>query len=109
MEVYASYNYQTGATSWPALGAHITEVASIDESEPYEVDQTKILYAEDTDTFWLATASGCSCWEGEWQAERFDNLDQLIQSLRQDYRQYNPSYNGVDDLTSQVNQWLRTR
>lgn len=64
------------------LEAH-TQLASIDESEPYEVDQTVVLYDEDSGDFLLASATGCSCWpdRGGFSVERFPEFQDLAVSL----------------------------
>lgn len=76
-------------------------LAEIDESESYEVDQTAIYRSGDR--FVLATASGCSCWDGDWEVEEFDTLQALEESARQDgERAYNPSWKAIDDLMAQA-------
>lgn len=78
-------------------------IASIDESEPYEVDQTAIF--ADGDEWILATASGCSCWDGDWEVERYDSLDSLFESIGPKSgvgRAYNPSFAGAEALRAQV-------
>lgn len=67
-----------------------TELASIDESAPYEVDITEIWRSGDG-KFQLVTASGCSCWSGEYESEPFDDLDALEASVLAVDRRYNPS------------------
>jgi hypothetical protein len=80
-----------------------TLMAFVDESEPYEVDQTAILTQDDK---WiLATASGCSCWDGEWSIERYDDRESLFRALGVGSdvdRMYNPSFAGVEALRAQV-------
>lgn len=110
MEVRKQYNYDTYEYTWP-FGAH-EDVADVDESESYEVDQTQIVYVPSTDKFWLLTASGCSCWDGDWDAEEFDNLDVLFASLidgRADERQYTPSFKGAQTLREQASKWVGGR
>lgn len=92
---FTSYNGK-GPDGWTLL-------ASVDESEPYEIDQTQIFLMEDG-RYVLATASGCSCWDGDWSAEPFDTLTALFASIgvTGDERRYNPSVLGVEDLRAQV-------
>lgn len=82
-------------------------IAFIDESADYEVDQTAILV--DGDTFILALASGCSCWDGDWQLFRFDTVEELLEDIgpqgEGDDYSYNPSFEGVKDLAQQVEAW----
>lgn len=83
-------------------------VAEINENELYEVDQTRI-YADKDGTFVLATASGCSCWDGKWYASRYDTVEELLTDIgpsgEADNGGYNPSFKGVEDLTAQVKAW----
>jgi hypothetical protein len=80
-----------------------TSLGHLDESADYEVDQTEIFWTEDG-RFVLATASGCSCWDGEWNAETFDTLDALAKSISPvgDARQYNPSASGGASLVAEA-------
>lgn len=82
-------------------------IAEIDESEPYEVDQTRI-YVAAGGTFVLATASGCSCWEGDWELTRYDTLAELIDDigpLGGSEHDYNPSFKGAEALAKQALEW----
>lgn len=81
-----------------------TKIAEVDESEGYEIDQTRI-YLTPTG-FALATASGCSCWGGEWEVEEFETLEALYQSMKWDDRAYNPSWKGAEDLKAQAEKYL---
>ncbi len=68
-----------------------TFLAGLDESASYEVDYTEIWRNADG-KFVLATASGCSCWDGDFDTETFDSLDDLAASLLGTERAYgNPS------------------
>ena len=82
----------------------LRELAFIDESEPYEVDQTGIYVDEsgDTPVFVLLTSSGCSCWDGDYNEEQFESLEALEISLVGDDRTYNPSLNGVRQLLEEA-------
>lgn len=88
---------------------HAVEIAAIDESESYEVDQTSILVDADG-TFILAVASGCSCWEGDWELTRFTTVEELLDDIgpagKGDYS-YNPSFAGVKELGRQVAEWRK--
>lgn len=77
-------------------------LASVDESEPYEVDQTAI-YLTPEGKFAYATASGCSCWDGDWGVTDFDSLDE-IEALyaKEDISYYNPSFEGFKSLIAQA-------
>lgn len=76
-----------------------TVIADLDESEAYEVDITEIYRTPAG--YALVTASGCSCWGGEYDADEFDTLDALaaaVTSKESDERKYNPSYRALTDL-----------
>jgi hypothetical protein len=89
-----------------------TTIASIDEGEPYETDQTDIL-VETEGTFLLATASGCSCWDGDWYVTRYDTVEELLEDIgpqgSADNGGYNPSFKGVEDLLKQVEEWKNSQ
>lgn len=76
----------------------LIELATLDESMQYEVDITEIHYDPKTKEIVLITASGCSCWSGEYEEERFKSLLSLKRSLLKDDRQYTPSYKGAEQL-----------
>lgn len=79
-------------------------IASIDESEQYEVDQTAIY--KNGKEFVLATATGCSCWDGDWEVSKFRSLDRLFKSIGATGdgtgHQYNPTFAGAEALKTQV-------
>lgn len=87
-------------------------VADVDESQPYEVDQTSIYHDPSDGKFILAGAIGCSCWDGDWYATKYDTLDELLTDLgpkgTSDF-QYNPSFAGAEDLARQAREWLALR
>jgi hypothetical protein len=89
-------------------------IASIDESESYETDQTAILRDGADGTFILATALGCSCWEGDWSLFRYSTLDELLDDIgpsgEYDY-DYNPTFAGVEALRGQLEaaNWLNAK
>jgi hypothetical protein len=83
--------------TWTLLG-------TIDEAAPYEVDQTSVY--KNGNGFVLATASGCSCWDGDWEVQKFRSLDRLFEAIgatgdRTGYH-YNPSLEGAKTLREQV-------
>jgi hypothetical protein len=79
-----------------------TLLAEIDESEAYEVDITEIY--RHGDKFILATASGCSCWSGEYDVEEFTSLDALADAIGIEGpdRRYQPSLKAAADLIAQA-------
>lgn len=76
-------------------------LAEVDESRSYEVDVTEV-YVRPDGKFILATATGCSCWSGEYDVEEFDTLDALAASILPEgpetERRYNPSFIGAKAL-----------
>ena len=93
---------------WPRAG--LVELASVDESEGYDVDQAVIAYEPGTAQFVLARASGCSCWDGEWEEEKFDSLPSLAASLVAREHRYTPSLKGSMQLIEQaIEKWPEVR
>lgn len=81
------------------------ELVMIDESEPYEVDEAHVLYYP-SKTFALKTASGCSCWDGEYDYENFDTLEQMEESLFTVDRRYSPTLVGARQLIAEARKAL---
>ena len=79
-----------------------TLLAELDESAGYEVDITRIYSGNGKIV--LATASGCSCWGGEFDVEYFDTLDALEASVSVtgDDRRYQPSPRAAAELIPQA-------
>ena len=77
-------------------------LASIDEADSYEVDEAHILRNKKTGKYVLRTASGCSCWSGDYDEEVYDSLDELEYALIHSGRDYNPSLSGVDTLMAEA-------
>lgn len=82
----------------------LKELVSIDEADVYEVDGVGIYLDEKSGKFVLLSASGCSCWDGEFDEAEFDSLDELASSLidgdedGSDRYRYNPSLKGARQL-----------
>lgn len=78
-----------------------TLLASIDESEPYEVDITEVW--QTPTGYAIVTASGCSCWEGDYDVDERPTLDDVIAALTgEDQRRWNPSVRGAQELIGQL-------
>lgn len=55
-------------------------IATMDESQsPYEIDVAYII--DNGQKYILATASGCSCWEGDYVIEEYSTLAELEKAL----------------------------
>lgn len=83
-------------------GTGYTFLAGLDESAAYEIDVTEI-WRKDDGTFALLTASGCSCWDGDYDEESYATLDDLAAALvdeRTDQRTYNPAPPNVAGLVA---------
>jgi hypothetical protein len=89
----------------------LVELAWLDESEPYEVDHTGIYLDPNSGKFVLLTASGCSCWDGEYNEEEYDTLEDLEKSLNldEDKRRWNPSLQGAKDLMKEARATLAAK
>lgn len=75
-------------------------LADVDISEEYAIDQARIYHTGVE--FILATAYGCSCWDGEWCAHRFATLSELYRSALYDEREHCITWAGADELMSQA-------
>ena len=81
--------------------AELRELAFIDESANYEIDQASICVDEEG-TYYLLTASGCSCWMGEYSEEQFSSFEALEAALLNGDRTYNPSLSGAQSLLGEA-------
>ena len=82
--------------------ADITVLATCDQSEAYEVDETHIGVDDKTAKFVIASASGCSCWDGEYDVEEYDTLADLERALLLSERQYNPSLRSIAEIIQEA-------
>lgn len=94
--IFGGYGYNGEATD--ELG---TLIAVIDESEPYEVDMAEIWKTKDGSYAYL-TASGCSCWDGDFKRTDYNTKELLALALIQGETQWNPSLRGSLELLKQV-------
>lgn len=81
-------------------------VAGVDESEAYEVDITEIWH--DGAKWHLLTATGCSCWDGDYDDEEYDSLEALAAAIGVESdidRRYNPSLEGARKIVDEARQW----
>jgi hypothetical protein len=100
-EFYTDSPYRSNPDD-PTRGA--TMIADVNEADSYEVDEASV-FAIDDGTFILRTASGCSCWDGEYYGTRYDSLDELFTDIgpkgQSDYS-YNPTFAGAEELRRQA-------
>lgn len=94
-------DWRQGGSDEQALVDGATTLVARDWSEPYEVDQAEILRAADG-TFLYASASGCSCWEGDWQYEQYATFDDLAAGIRWFDRKYNVGWTRSDDMLAEA-------
>lgn len=86
----------------------LRELAFLDEADSYEVDETGI-YTDEV-KFYLLTASGCSCWDGDYDEAVFDDFESLKNFLlSEDLPRYNPSLNGAKELIAEAERNLGKR
>lgn len=83
---HLSYYVEKDHPDWTCL-------ADLDESAAYEVDVTEIWRGDGQ--VWLVTATGCSCWDGDYRAEPFPDLTALDRSLYHDERKFTASPAGA--------------
>lgn len=81
----------------------LTLLASIDESASYyEVDENAIFRKPDG-KYLLRQASGCSCWDGDWNEHEFDSLDEVEEYLTSSHASnYSPSLKGAEQLMAEA-------
>jgi len=96
---------------WDQREKELLQLAFIDESEPYEVDRCGIFYDDKTKDFVVMTATGCSCWDGDYEEGHFATLDDVEKSLLGDStRTYNPTLNGAEQLIKEARRaWTKQR
>jgi hypothetical protein len=83
----------------------LTELAYLDSSADYEVDYAGIY--TDGKLFYYITASGCSCWDGDYDEKVFNDFESLRKFvLNEDMPQWNPSINGAKELIEESKRLL---
>lgn len=88
----------------------LIELAFVDESEEYEVDENGIYFdpkASPQDQFVVIQASGCSCWDGEYEEHKFPTMEAVEAFLTNDESKYHPSLSGVKALLRQAKKKIR--
>lgn len=89
-------------SDWTDRTQQLEELAFIDEGAAYEVDQAGIYRDPTTKKLVLLTATGCSCWEGDYDEEQYDSLAELEDALVNRKRTYNPTLAGVTELVTEA-------
>ena len=83
-------------------------LAEIDNSDGYDIDVSGIY--TDGVKFYFISASGCSCWEGEYDEEIFDSFNALKKSLiADDISDYAPSLKNVKYLITTAESLLTNK
>lgn len=78
-------------------------LATCDESEDYNIDETQILWDKKTREYVVRSASGCSCWEGEFDETRFRSMKKVaVHLLGPGQARYNPSLLGAKKLIEEA-------
>lgn len=80
----------------------MTELASVDEADSYEVDEAHIYFDPATGKFALLTASGCSCWDGDFEEEQYDSIDDIEKALTTREGTWNPTAEGAKQLIAEA-------
>ena len=77
-----------------------TLLAAIDECATYEIDVVEVWRTPTG--FAVARATGCSCWDGDYDYEEYPTLDAALAHLTDpnDKWQYNPSIAGAVELSA---------
>lgn len=81
--------------------AGLIHLATCDESASYEIDENSLYYDPTTRKFLWRSASGCSCWDGEYGESWYDSLDDVEKELREGHakdKYYHPSLSGTETL-----------
>ena len=78
-------------------------LGAIEEAELYDVDANEIFLKPDG-KFLLRSASGCSCWDGDWDEITFDSLAELETALLEDAcnSNYRPTLKGAEQLIAEA-------
>lgn len=85
----------------------LVELAFIDQSADWEVDMFGIYFDEKTGKFCYLAASGCSCWDGYYQEEEYNSLEELADALNARSGGYSPSIKGENFLVEEARKnWL---
>lgn len=77
-------------------------LAFLDEAEPYTVDQCGVYLDTKSGKFYVLTASGCSCWSGEYDEEEYDTLSEVFAALDDGSFPWHVSIAGSEDLKQQL-------
>ena len=98
-------------TYWTGDKERVIPIAAIDESEYYETDITEVYFDTHSNEFLLISASGCSCWDGDYSETRYTDVESLEKALLDDGNkdQYNPTWKGANELLEQVREWQKSR
>lgn len=85
------------------VGQGWVELGTIDEADAYEVDETHVLYHPERQVFLVRSASGCSCWDGNYVQAEFPTLEAVENDLAGPAKpeRYNPSLKGVEQLMAE--------
>lgn len=82
----------------------LIELAFIDDSDSYDIDENGI-YTDGVKYYWLS-ASGCSCWDGDYDEEVFDSFEDLKSHLLNSDSRYRPTILGAQALIEQAEKYL---
>ena len=80
----------------------LVELASYDESASYEVDMGGIYWNPSTKKYCFITASGCSCWDGQYEENQYDKLSELLVAEQVEQTAYAPSFSAMERMAEEA-------
>ncbi len=100
LNTYLTHYVEKEHPGWRAL-------SELDKSEAYEIDVMEIWQSEDGRIQYVS-ASGCSCWDGEYSTEDFDSIDALVAGLTKEDAAsgYNPTPAGLAELAAEARKFI---
>lgn len=84
-------------------------LATCDESACYEIDENSLYYDPASKRILWRSASGCSCWDGEYGEAWYDSLDAVEKELQEGHakdKYYHPSLSGTEQLMKEAREAL---
>ena len=80
----------------------LVELASYDESASYEVDMGGIYWDPSAKKYCFITASGCSCWDGQYEDNQYDKLSELLVAEQVEQSTYAPSLSAMERMAEEA-------
>lgn len=80
----------------------LIELSAEDNSEQYSIDENGIYYDPRTELFVWLSASGCSCWDGEYSETTYDTLEELIADMTERESRWQPASSEVSNMAQEA-------